>query len=80
MDYAGDRSKVGGVEGLKNAFEYITDADKVVVRRDDVHEMDILDEARDKQTPDDYDGDNRSRVLNYMANEEKIEGKYKMSL
>lgn len=62
-DYAGDPSKVGGTEGLKNAYEYITNPEKVIVGRDDEKNVEVSDE-------------NSSRVLKYMANEDKVKGKY----
>ena len=75
-DYSNDKSKVGGVEGLKNAFEYVTDSEKVAVSRNDIPNMDVLDHDDLDQGPEDFEEGNRSRVLKYMANEDKIEGKY----
>lgn len=75
-DYANDKSKVGGIEGLKNAFEYVTDSEKVAVSRNDIPNMDVLDHDDLDQGPEDFEEGNRSRVLKYMANEDKIEGKY----
>lgn len=75
-DYAGDKSKVGGIEGLKNAFDYVTDSEKVVANRNDIPNMDVLDHDDLEQGPEDFEERNRNRVLNYMANEDKIEGKY----
>lgn len=75
-DYANDKSKVGGQEGLKNAVDYITDPEKVIVSRDNVHQMEVMDEDSLALGPEDFDIGNRSRVLHYMSNEDKIEGKY----
>lgn len=76
-DYANDKSKVGGVEGLKNALEYIADKEKVIASKDDVKKMQVLnDEDIREGLADVVEHINANRVLNYMANEDKIEGKY----
>lgn len=76
VDYANDKSKVGGVEGMKNALEYITDSEKVIAKKDDLRAMEIVDKGSIELGPEDFEFDNKTRVLNYMSNEEKIEGKY----
>ena len=75
-DYAKDKSKIGGQEGLKNAFDYIMDPEKVIVSRDEINQMNVLDTDNIEQGPEAIEDDNRRRVLNYMANEDKIEGKF----
>ena len=74
-DYANDPTKIGGVNGLKNALDYITDDKKVIVKQDDLHEISLMQDAinDDKELLTD---DNTVRVINYMANKDKIESKY----
>ena len=75
-DYGGKAGKVGGVEGLKNAVDYISDPNKTLTHTGDEQELYDL-EAMDTikgsyiNTEEDF-----ARVINYMANEDKIEGKY----
>ena len=75
-DYGGDRRKVGGVEGLKNAEEYIKDEQKVISTEDGLFAFKVFDEA------DMLDGSfintepNFHRVVNYMADERKTKATY----
>ena len=94
-DYAKEPGKASGVEGLKNAFEYITNAEKVIVKRDDTDKMQILNrenkaveekedtsrmQVLDREDLEEWfennEVNNSSRVFHYMANEDKIKGKY----
>ncbi len=75
-DYANDDNKIGGVEGLKNAVDYITDAEKVIAGRDDSRQMNVLQEDFVEMGPEDFRSDNKIRTLQYMSNEDKIKGKY----
>lgn len=59
--YPNDTFKVGGTEGIKNTLEYITDAEKVMAKQEDIQQL---------------DEENQTRVFTYMSNEDKIEGKY----
>lgn len=74
-DYASDPQKVGGVEGLKNALEYICDESKVIVKHEDLGDMDVMKSKTSEEQINELDG-STSRVINYMSNAEKIEGKY----
>jgi len=73
-DYASQPGKVGGVEGLKNALDYICDDEKVMVKQDDLRSMNIMQD--DGRSGPEYTETNTTRVIRYMANEDKIEGKY----
>lgn len=75
-DYAGDKSKVGGIEGMKNALEYITDAEKVITKESDVGTMEVVDPINLELGPETAGDGNANRVLNYMSNTDKIKGKY----
>lgn len=74
-DYADQPDKVGGVEGLKNALEYICDKEKVIVKRDDLDDVSIM-QADDSAGDPEFVDSNTTRVISYMANEDKIDGKY----
>lgn len=74
-DYAGQPDKVGGTEGLKNTLDYISDIDKVIVKQDDLGTTKIMQEIADEEDLNDLTG-NTTRVIEYMANEDKIKGKY----
>ena len=88
-DYANDSTKVGGVKGLKipflvkvksprglkNALNYITDDKKVIVRQDDLHEISLLQDTIEDEN-ELISNNGTVRVINYMANKDKIESKY----
>jgi len=70
-DYAGKRGKVGGRQGLKNTVDYISDPEKTnseIVMR--IHVSDMQKGSFINQEKDMH------RLIRYMANEDKIEGKY----
>ncbi len=75
-EYAGDKSKVGGLDGVKNAEDYIKDEEKVI--------QSVSEENSYKGfEPDDISngtiGNNEGdvhRVVEYMANEDKTKSKY----
>lgn len=75
-DYANDKNKVGGVEGLKNAMDYITDAEKVIAESETIQSMQILDEEDILISDGATEEQNTKRVFTYVSNEAKIEGKY----
>ena len=70
-DYGGKPGKRGGVQGLKNSIDYITDPAKtasseaITVRVSDMNKDSFINREKDMQ-----------RVIRYMANEDKIEKKY----
>lgn len=74
-DYAGQAGKVGGIEGLKNVAEYIMDKEKVIAKENDLKRL-FMDGIDSAGLNDAFLEGNTSRVIDYMANEEKIEGKY----
>jgi len=75
-EYAGDKSKVGGYDGLKNAEDYIKDEEKVIAAPEEKNnylvlcEADIMDGSFINTEPD------FNRVVSYMANEDKTKAHY----
>ncbi|MGN1037824.1 MAG: relaxase/mobilization nuclease domain-containing protein, partial [Mailhella sp.] len=75
-DYAGQKGKVGGIEGLKNSIEYITDDAKTIIKEENIDDM-FTEEAMDMLEGSYINTDaDFTRVIRYMANEDKIKGKY----
>ena len=75
-DYAGKPGKVGGLAGLKNAVDYIADPQKTSAGNGiTVQEIQrqTLDMRKDSYINREQD---LQKVIRYMANEDKIEGKY----
>ena len=74
-DYANVPNKVGGVEGLKNALEYISNENKVIVKQDNLHDIPVMKEEKYDEN-DDFIKNNTVRVIEYMSNTDKVKGKY----
>ena len=75
-DYGGDRRKVGGVEGLKNAADYIRDEEKVIAVTEDQTDVRIFDEADMLEDSFINTEPDFHRVVNYMADERKTQATY----
>lgn len=70
-DYAGKPGKTGGRQGLKNTIDYITDSEKT--NSDTVMNVLVSDMKKNSFINQEKD---MHRLIRYMANEDKIEGKY----
>jgi len=73
--YPDSSGKVGGIKGIINSVNYISDVDKCLTKEKD---MDIAYLYNDDRS--DYSYINKdedfSRVISYMANDDKTQGKY----
>lgn len=74
-DYAKEPGKVGGFEGLKNAAEYIMDPDKTIVDESEFKKIQ-LSGVLSENSYSDFFNDDTNRVIKYMANVDKTEGRY----
>ena len=70
--YGKQIGKVGGVKGLSNAFDYVSDDSKCIVDQRDM-DLAFLDENFSEYVSREADV---SRAMEYMANTDKIKGKY----
>ena len=75
-DYANEPGKVGGVEGLKNSLDYISDSEKITAANQEIDELELLDNIQLTEDLHGFLDGNIHRVVDYMSNEDKTESKY----
>lgn len=73
--YAPKSGKVGGIQGLRNSIDYVSDENKCIPREKDLN-IAYLDKDGVFENSYINKDEDVSRVVTYMSNEEKVKSKY----